>query len=93
MAGIDRTQECERLCPSYLTDHQAIGAHAKARPQQLVNANPRFAKLASNRNQPERIRVREHDLRRVLDHDQAAVPRDFLQQRIQECRLAGARTT
>jgi hypothetical protein len=51
MAGVDRTQECERLCSSYLTDHKAIGPHAKACPQQLVDANPRLAKLASNRNQ------------------------------------------
>ena len=92
MARIDGAQKCKRLWPSDLTDHQAIRSHTKARPQQFVDSNSRLAKFASDRHQPQRIRVREHDFGRVLDHDQTAVLRYFLQQRVQECRFPCART-
>jgi len=69
--GIERLEQIERLTTAHFPNDHAIGTVAEGRPQQIANGDRGRVRLGSPRLEPHDVRVRQPQLGRVFDHDQA----------------------
>ena len=92
--GVERLEHVERLRAPDLADDEAVGPHAQRGPHQRAHADP-AGTLGIRRPcfEPHHVRLREPQLGRLLDRDDALGGGDRAGERVQQGRLARARAS
>ncbi len=77
VAGVHRLQHVERLAAAALADHDAVGPHAQRVAHQVADRDRALAlDVRRPRLEPDHVLLRQLQLGRVLDRDDALVGRD-----------------
>lgn len=93
MASVDCAQESYCLAATQFADDKPVRPHPQRGAHKIINGDIGFTLIASHSNQTKRIVASQPDFRRIFDGDEPLVPRNFLQQCIQQSGLARRRPT
>ena len=93
VTGVERLQQVEGFAAAYLADHDSVGAHPQRRAHEVAHGGGAGALTVRGPClEPHHMRLREAQLRGLLDRDDATVAVDAAGERVQQRGLARART-
>ena len=93
MTGVERLQHVERLTPTNLADHKAVGTHPQRSADEVAHTHrARAFGIRWPRFEPDDVRLCEAQLGCLLDGDDAFRSRNCAGECVQQRGLAGART-
>ncbi len=92
VTGVQRLEHVERFAAADLTDDEPVGPHPQRRPHQRPDRDtPGPLRVRRARFEPHHVRLREPQLGRLLDGDDAFRGWNRLRQRVEQGGLARAR--